>query len=105
MEQPIRLVLANDHPLILAGLEQLLSLEQSFTILARRVTGEETLKAVRQHRPDVLVLDIRMPGKNGLMVLRELRQEDLPTRVVILRRPWMKMRCWRRSASACAGWC
>jgi DNA-binding NarL/FixJ family response regulator len=81
---PIRLVLADDHPLILVGLEQLLSLEQDFTILARCGTGEETLKAVRQHRPDVLVLDIRMPGKDGLGVLRELHQEKLPTRVVIL---------------------
>jgi len=86
MEQPvpIRLVLADDHPLILVGLEQLLSLEPDFTVLACCGTGAETLQAVRQHRPDVLVLDIRMPGKDGLGVLRELQEEEIPTRVVIL---------------------
>jgi DNA-binding NarL/FixJ family response regulator len=81
---PIALVLANDYPLILAGLEQLFSLEHDFTVLARCMSGEETLQAVRQHRPDVLVQDIHMPGKDGLTVLREMQREKLATKVVIL---------------------
>jgi DNA-binding NarL/FixJ family response regulator len=81
---PIALVLADDHPLILAGLEQLFSVEHDFTVLARCMSGEETLQAVRQHRPDVLVQDIRMPGKDGLTVLREMQREKLATKVVIL---------------------
>jgi len=80
----IRLVLADDHPLILDALESRFRLEHDFQVLACCANGEETLQALRHHRPDVLILDIRMPGKDGLAVLRELQQEKLPTRVVLL---------------------
>ncbi len=81
---PIGLVLADDHPLVLDGLANLFSQEEDITVRARCRDGEETLRAARQHRPDVLILDIRMPVKSGLEVLRELHQEKLPTRVVLL---------------------
>jgi DNA-binding NarL/FixJ family response regulator len=81
---PIRLVLADDHHLILDGLENLFRTEADFQVLARCTTGEETLKAVRQHGPDILVLDIRMPGKDGLTIAREIQSEGLPTRIVLL---------------------
>lgn len=80
----IRLVLADDHIMILQGLELLLRQEPDFQVLACCRDGEETLRAVRQHRPDILILDIFMPGKDGLAVLRELRQAELSTRVVLL---------------------
>lgn len=80
----IRLVLADDHPLILDGLEKLFLLEKDFQVMARCADGVETMRAVRQHRPDVLVLDIRMPGKDGLEVVRQMRKEKLPTRVALL---------------------
>jgi RNA polymerase sigma factor (sigma-70 family) len=80
----IRLVLADDHPLILDGLEQLVRLAGDFEVLERCVSGEEALRAVERHRPDVLVLDIRMPGLDGLAVLHELQLRRLATRVVIL---------------------
>jgi len=80
----IRLVLADDHPLILDGIEQLVRLAGDLTVLERCVTGEEALRAVEEHRPDVLVLDIRMPVMDGFAVLREMRRRQLPTRVVIL---------------------
>jgi DNA-binding NarL/FixJ family response regulator len=81
---PIGLVLADDHHLILDGLESLFRLEGDFQVLARCTNGEETLKAVRRHRPDILVLDIRMPGKDGLKVAGEIQSEGLPTRIVLL---------------------
>jgi DNA-binding NarL/FixJ family response regulator len=81
---PIRLVLADDHPLILNGLENLFRTEEDFEVLARCTDGMETLQAVRDYRPDVLVLDIRMPRKGGLDVAREIRKEKLPTRIVLL---------------------
>ena len=80
----ISLVLADDHPIILDGLELLFRSEQDFQVLARCVNGREAIQAVRQHRPDVLILDIRMPGMDGIAVLKQLREENLPTRVVIL---------------------
>jgi DNA-binding NarL/FixJ family response regulator len=80
----IRLVLADDHRMILDGLERILCQEPDFEVLACCRDGEETLCAVRQHRPDILILDIVMPGKDGLEVLRELHKSALPTRVVLL---------------------
>ena len=84
---PIRLVLADDHLLILEALEILLQREPDFHIVARCQNGEETLHAVRQHRPDVLILELHIPGKSGLEVLREMSQDKLPTRVVLLATP------------------
>ena len=81
---PITLVIADDHPLILDALENLFRLEKDLKVVARCLDGDEALKAVRRHKPDILVLDIQMPAKDGLVVLREMRKEKLPTRVVIL---------------------
>ena len=80
----IRLVLADDHPIVLDGLEQLFLLEKDCEVVARARNGDEALRAVRQFQPDVLVLDLRMPGTDGLAVLGQMRREALPTRVVIL---------------------
>ena len=80
----IRLVLADDHPLILDGLEQLFRVTPDFEVVERCVSGDEALRAVERHRPDVLVLDIRMPGMNGLEVVREIRAGRFATQVVIL---------------------
>jgi DNA-binding NarL/FixJ family response regulator len=81
---PIRLVLADDHPVMLDGLQNLFQQEADIQVLACCRDGEETLRSVHQHRPDVLILDIRMPKKDGLAVLQEIQQEQLPTRVVLL---------------------
>jgi len=81
---PITLVIADDHPLILDGMENLFRLEKDFKVVARCLDGEEAVKAVRKHKPDVLVLDIRMPGTDGLSLLRGMKKEKLSTRVVLL---------------------
>lgn len=81
---PIRLVLGDDHPIVLDGLENLFRLEPDFRVVARCVNGEECLVAVRRYEPDVLVLDLRMPRKDGLSVLRELHREKHPVKVVLL---------------------
>jgi DNA-binding NarL/FixJ family response regulator len=81
---PVRLVLADDHPIVLDGLERLFQAQPDFAVVARCQDGPDALRAVREHRPDVLVLDVRMPGQDGLAVLREIRREEIPTRVVLL---------------------
>lgn len=80
----IRLVLADDHPLILDALQMLFRSQEGFEILAACRTGTEALQAIRLHRPDVAVLDLQMPDKSGLDVLREMSAERLPTRTVLL---------------------
>jgi DNA-binding NarL/FixJ family response regulator len=80
----IRLVLADDHRIILEGLEQLFGREKDFEVLATATNGEDALAAVRANKPDVLVLDIQMPRGDGLSVLKQIRTEKIPTRVVLL---------------------
>jgi len=80
----ISLVLADDHPLILDGLENLFRLEKDFEVVARCTDGVATIEAVRRQIPDILILDIRMPGKNGLEIVQDLQSENLPTRIVLL---------------------
>ena len=80
----IRLVIADDHRIILEGLEQLFRRERDFEVLATRTTGETALEAIRTHQPDVAVLDVNMPDGDGLMVLRRIRAEMPRTKVVLL---------------------
>lgn len=81
---PIRVALADDHPLVLDGLEQLFRLEQDIDVVARCRDADEALRAVRAHGPNVLVLDLLMPGGGGLEVLRALQGQSMKTRVVLL---------------------
>lgn len=81
---PITLVLADDHPIFLDGLEDIFRCEPDFQVLARCLEGRAALQAVHQLKPDVLILDLRMPKVDGLAVLREMQKEKLPTRVVVL---------------------
>jgi DNA-binding NarL/FixJ family response regulator len=79
----ISLVLADDHPIVLDGLESLFGHEPDLKVLARCLNAKETLRAVREHRPDVLILDLKMPKPGGLAVLREITKDHLSTRVVL----------------------
>jgi len=81
---PIRLLLADDHPIVLDGLEQLFRLEEDFQVLGRCLRGEDVVSELLRLGPDILVLDMRMPRYDGLAVLRELRGQPHKTRVVIL---------------------
>lgn len=78
----IRLVIADDHPLVLNGLVNIFRCEKDIELVASCTNGADALEAVRRHRPDVAVLDIRMPEKDGLAIMRTLLAEKLPTRFV-----------------------
>ena len=80
----IRIVLADDHPVVLSGLEGVFRAARDIEVIAACVDGVEALAAVRAHRPDVLVVDFRMNGMNGLDVARLLRKESSPTKVVVI---------------------
>ncbi len=84
MAAPTRLVVVDDHPLILEGLDRLFRLEDDLELVAKCINAEEALEAVRVHQPDLLILDLRLPGRRGLEVLEEIQREGLPTRTVLL---------------------
>jgi DNA-binding NarL/FixJ family response regulator len=80
----LTVVLADPHPIFLLGMDHLLSSEPDLHVLARCNTVGDTLKAVRSHCPDLLVLDIHFPDRSGLQLIRELKGDSLPTRYILL---------------------
>lgn len=78
------LVLADDHPIILEGLEQLFGRHKDFQVVATCNTGDDAIEAVRSHKPDIVVLDVKMPNGDGLSVLKQIHDEHLATRVILL---------------------
>ena len=80
----IRLVLADDHPIVLDGLEQLFGTEPDLEVVARATSAEAALRALEEFRPDVLVLDLAMPGHDGLWVMAQAAERRLSTHVVLL---------------------
>ena len=80
----IQVAAADDHPAFLEGLVALLSLEDDIEIVATAANGAEAIEAVRRHRPDILLLDLRMPGLDGLGALRRLSRVESPTRIIVL---------------------
>jgi DNA-binding NarL/FixJ family response regulator len=83
-EKPIRVVLADDHPIVLGGLAQLVSLEPDITTVAQCTDGNEALAAIAREHPQVVIADLTMPGRSGIDLLRELRALRSPVRVILL---------------------
>ncbi len=79
-----RIVIADDHPIIIEGLSQLFKRQSEFELVAAVNDGDKALDAVRALKPDIMVLDVQMPKKDGLSVMREMIREGLTTKVVIL---------------------
>lgn len=80
----IRIVLADDHQIVRQGLRALLEGEQDFSVLGEASQGLETLELVEKTRPNVLVVDLMMPGLSGLEVTRQVCQRFPETRVIVL---------------------
>ena len=80
----VRIVIADDHPIVRDGLKKLLLLEDDFDVVGEAGDGREVLDKVRELDPDVLLLDLRMPNLDGLGALQALQQVNQRTRVIIL---------------------
>jgi len=80
----IRIVLVDDQTLVRQGIRSLLELAGDITIVGEAGDGDEALGAIAREKPDVVLLDVRMPKKNGLDVLRELKTKDVVPPVILL---------------------
>jgi DNA-binding NarL/FixJ family response regulator len=80
----IRVVIADDHPIVRDGLKRLLALENDIEVVAEAGDGRQVIEAVNQYDPDILLLDLRMPNVDGLSALQTLQQVTRRTRVLVL---------------------
>lgn len=80
----ISLVVADDHPIVLEGLVKVLEAENGLEVRAKCQSGADALRAIREHRPDVAVLDIAMPEMTGLDAAARLKSEGMATHVIFL---------------------
>jgi DNA-binding NarL/FixJ family response regulator len=83
-EAPIRVLVADDHAIVRTGIRHVLESEPGYEVVAEASTGAEALELASSLRPDVVVLDISMPGESGLRVAAELRRRLPETQVLIL---------------------
>jgi len=81
---PVRVVVADDHPLYLEALSQTIERRDGLMLVATATDGEGALEIVRSHKPDVAVLDMRMPKLDGREVVRRLRETEPATRVLFI---------------------
>jgi two-component system, NarL family, nitrate/nitrite response regulator NarL len=80
----VRIVVADDHPLFREAIVRAVRERPEFELVAEAADGREALEAIREHRPDVAILDVKMPELDGLRVLNAVRRDDLGARVVLL---------------------
>jgi DNA-binding NarL/FixJ family response regulator len=82
---PITVVIADDHPVVREGLAAILKSQSDIKVVGQASNGEETLEVCNQHLPDVLLLDLRMPRKDGLQVMTELGARTVSrARVIVM---------------------
>ena len=83
-DQPIRVLLVDDDPLVRSGLRLMLEASADLLVVGDVGSGEESVPAVLAHRPDVVLMDYRMGALDGIAAMTELRRLDRPPRVVLL---------------------
>ena len=84
MSDSIRVAVVDDHAVVREGIRRVLESEPGVTVVAEGKNGDEALELVARERPDVLVIDVAMPGRTGLQIAAEMRKLDCSTRVLIL---------------------
>jgi two-component system, NarL family, response regulator len=81
---PIRILIVDDHPVVCAGLASMLAGHEEFEVVGSVACGERALAVIRQAGPDVILLDLRMPGMDGIAVLHALKSMASPPHALIL---------------------
>jgi len=84
MKSEVRVLIADDHPIFRQGLRQIIETDRQLKVVAEAADGEQAFEHLRELRPDVAVLDLTMPLKDGFAVARAAREERLPAALVFL---------------------
>jgi signal transduction histidine kinase len=81
---PIRVLVADDHPIVRQGIAMLLAVEEDMALVAEASNGREAIQQYRTHRPDITLMDLQMPGMNGLDAISAIRAEFPHARIIVL---------------------
>src|SRR5215469_6522371 len=81
---PIRILIVDDHPVVLAGLTSMLTTQPDFEVVGSASGGEEALQMLRTQSADILLIDLRMPGINGIETLAAIKANHIHVRSIIL---------------------
>jgi DNA-binding NarL/FixJ family response regulator len=84
MTDQIKVLIVDDHPVVRQGLRTFLDLQEDITVVGEAGDGDSGVTAAEELRPDVVLLDLRMPGSDGLAALRGLRERGNPVRVLVI---------------------
>jgi two-component system, NarL family, invasion response regulator UvrY len=79
-----KIALCDDHKIVREGLKQIISVFTQFEVIADVESGEALFKVIRQVRPDIIVLDVSLPGRNGLEILKQIKSIDNTIKVLVL---------------------
>ena len=82
--ETIGLVIVDDHPLFREGVRNVINAEPDMKVLAEGLTGDQALPLIKEHNPRVSLIDVNLPGMNGIQVTRQIVAERLSTTVVLL---------------------
>lgn len=80
----IKVLIADDHSMMRQGLKQILELEEDIAVIAQASNGDEATRMTREYNPDIVLMDINMPGTNGLQAIKELKLEQSPSKIIVL---------------------
>ena len=84
MSRPVKLLVVDDHPVVRDGIRLLVETQQDMKVVAEAGTGEAALEAYAEHRPDVVIMDLRLPGMSGSEAAAALRRDHPAARIIIL---------------------
>lgn len=100
-QEPATILLIDDHPMLRTGVKQLISMAPDITVVGEASNGEQGIELAESLDPDLILLDLNMPGMNGLETLDKLREKSLSGRIVVF--SVSKRRCGHRTETR-RGW-